>query len=523
MIQRLAVRFEHRARRHSSRLLPAAVALLLVASSCTSSIATQSTTTPAPSTSTTTTSAPATAATSTTPSRPLAAPTSTTSTTSTTIVGARPAATLGDVLFPDLGNAGIDVTHYDLALAWEPLTGVLTATATLDIEAASPLAEFHLDFSGFTIDDLSVNGTSEPFQRRAEDLDITPGLVIPAGTFRTKISYHGVPDAGKDTVGRPLGWLRTPKGAYTLAEPGGAHFWFPSNDHPSDKATYTFHIDVPDPLVAVANGRLTATTSVNGRHVFDYQAQEPMATYLVLVAIGSFRIVETTSATGLPLRSVEPLSWSTPGEYLPVTEKMIDFFSKRFGPYPFNSYGMLFTDSVPDLAMETQTLSMFSADDMHGQRGDDNSFLSHELAHQWFGDAISPVRWNDIWLNESFATYAEWLWTYRDDNDGLHQRAEDSRRTAASDRRQLGSTGHPHRDALFGRQVYDGGAIVLHALRLKVGDDQFFAILQTWFIRFRYRSAGTEDFITVVNEVTGQDLGPFLTQWLDDPKPPPFP
>jgi aminopeptidase N len=452
-------------------------------------------------------------------------PTSTlTPTTSTTVlVGGNPAATLGDVYYPELGNAGIDVTHVDLALAWQPTDGVLTGTATLDITAVEALASFHLDFTGLSIDTLNVNGQPATFSRALDDLAIVPASVIAPGPFQVTIGYGGKPEQGKDTVGRPLGWLRTNGGAYTLAEPGGAHYWFPSNDHPSDKATYDFHIDVPTPLTAVANGKLTGTTEGIGRRTFSYQANEPMATYLALVAIGQFRIVEKTSASGLPLRSVEPTFWSNEGEYLPITETMIDFFSQRFGPYPFESYGLLFTDSVRNLAMETQTISMFSAADMHGVRGDDQAFLAHELAHQWFGDAVSPIRWNDVWLNESFATYADWLWTFRDNPAGLEQLAEENRRSATEDRRVRGSTGNPKPEYLFGRQVYSGGAIVLHALRREVGDDRFFDILQTWFTRYRYKSAGTADFVAVATEIAQRDMAPFLAQWLDGDQLPPFP
>lgn len=455
-------------------------------------------------------------------SRPEANPPATPTTVA--IVGTDAAGGIGDAIFPGLGNAGIDVTHVDLRLAWSPTDNVLTATATLDIVALVPLSSFHLDFSGLVVDDLTVNGKAASGERAAGELTVRPAGPLAPGPFQVRVAYHGVPEQGADTVGRPLGWLPTPSGgAYTLAEPGGAHYWFPSNDHPSDKATYAFHIDVPDSLVAVANGQHLSTTQTSGRRTYNYQAAEPMASYLVLVAIGAYRIVEATSASGLPLRSVEPLSWSTPGEYLAVTGEMVDFFSERFGPYPFSSYGVLFADSVRNLAMETQTLSLFSAQDMHGVRGDDQSFLAHELAHQWFGDAVSPVRWNDVWLNESFATYADWLWTFRANPARLDQRAEENRRAAASDRATRGSTGHPNAASLFGRQVYGGGAIVLHALRQEVGDERFFAILQTWFTRFRYKSAGTEDFVAVASEVAQRDLGPFLTLWLDGSTLPPFP
>jgi aminopeptidase N len=458
------------------------------------------------------------------PSTAVASATTTVAPTTTTVlVGTAGEAGVGDLLYPGLGNGGIDVIHADLSLAWSPKSGTLTGTAVLQIEATKALTSFNLDFSGFQLDGVTVNGADAETNRQAGELTITPASVLPTGRFEIRVEYHGKPEHGLDTVGRPLGWLATAGGAYTLAEPGGASFWFPTNDHPSDKATYMLHVVVPEPLTAVANGHLVEVITVEGGRRFTYEAAEPMASYLVLVAIGTYSITEETTSTGLKLREVEPVWWPKKGEYLAVTAEMVEFYSGLFGPYPFDSYGVLLTDSVRDLAMETQTLSMFSAADMHGVRGDDEAFLAHELAHQWFGDAVSPIRWNDVWLNESFATYADWLWSYRDNPAGLDNLAEQNRRSAASDRATRGTTGHPRPASLFGRQVYNGGAIVLHALRREVGDEQFFTILQTWFTRYRYKSAGTEDFIAVASETVGRDLTEFLTLWLDGSTLPPFP
>jgi aminopeptidase N len=432
---------------------------------------------------------------------------------------------VGDPLYPRLGNGGYDMSHVDLDLRWEQHERTLTATTTIDLVVGdSSLDTFNLDFSGFTVDVVKVDGRVVAFDRVDDELVITPSQVLkPASAHKVAVSYHGSPGTTPDTGGRSLGWLVTPTGSYTLAEPNGAHFWFPCNDHPSDKATYSIRVDVASPLVAVANGTRVASSVEDGRSRATYEVADPIASYVVLVAVGPFATTERTSGTGLPLREVERESRPVRGEFLDITEEMLAFFEPKFGPFPFSSYGVLLTDSVRGLAMETATLSLFAEADMNGGRGNDESFLSHELGHQWFGDAVTLKRWGDIWLNESFATYAEWLWTYRSDPTGIEARAENARASAAADRRRGGTTGHPRPEFLFGRQVYDGGAIVLHALRREVGDDMFFKILQRWVATYRGMSVGTEDFVDLVSSTAGRDLAPFMSMWLDDISLPPFP
>jgi aminopeptidase N len=435
------------------------------------------------------------------------------------------AAGVGDPLYPKLGNGGYDMKHVDLDLRWEQEQRTLAATAVIEVTVGDQsLADFNLDFSGFTVDTVKVDNTLAAFSRRDDELEVTPSRALAAASTHTvTVSYHGVPGTTPDTSGRPLGWLVTPTGSYTLAEPDGAHFWFPCNDHPSDKATYTIHVDVAAPLTPIANGSLTATSEIDGRRRATYEVSDPIASYLVLVAVGPFATTERITSSGLPLREVERESRRVRGQFLGVTEQQIAFFEPKFGPFPFSSYGLLLTDSVRGLAMETATISLFSEADMNGGRGDDESFLSHELGHQWFGDAVTLKRWGDIWLNESFATYSEWLWSYRDDPAGLEARAENARASAASDRRVGGTTRNPKPAFLFGRQVYDGGAIVLHALRRELGDDAFFTLLQRWVATYRGKSAGTEDFVSLATTVARRDMGPFLATWLDDIALPPFP
>jgi aminopeptidase N len=193
---------------------------------------------------------------------------------------------------------------------------------------------------------------------------------------------------------------------------------------------------------------------------------------------------------------------------------MIDLFEALFGDYPFNSYGSIVDNDSVGYALETQTRPVYSGVAREGT-------VAHELAHQWFGNAVSPERWHSIWLNEGWATYAEWLWN---DHQGVESAQEAYNDWYAPDRTasywefQIGDPG-PH--GLFNGQVYDRGAATLHALRVEVGDDAFFAGARLWLERYNDSAATSEDFQAVYEEVSGEDLEWFFQIWLwDQVKPP---
>jgi aminopeptidase N len=423
---------------------------------------------------------------------------------------------VGDALYPTLGNGGYDVGHYDLQLSTDPATGALSGVATIDATAVADLRTFDLDFAGMTVDDISVNGTAATWTANDAELVITPSPPLSAGAaFRTAIRYHGVPSAEAiPSFGLPTGWIRTPGGSYTINEPDAGHTWFPSNDHPSDKATFTFHISVPNGTVAVANGVASPPVQNGDRTTWTWTMAQPMATYLTAVAIGDYAFRDATGPNGLPVRDAylrRDAAAVTP--CLDLGPQIIGFFESRFGPYPFDTAGLLVADSTPGLAMETQSRPLFSdADFAHGCPDD---LLSHELAHQWFGDAVSPARWQDVWLNEGFATYGQWLWSTKDDPTMMDRLAQQALAEVHRAGTPLPPVARPTVDTLFSDQVYDGGAAVLQQLRREVGDATFFAILRQWVVRYSGKSASTEDFMATASDVAGRDLVPFLAGLLE--------
>ena len=420
---------------------------------------------------------------------------------------------LGDSLFPLLGNPGIDVEHYDLHLDYDPSTEVLEATATLEIALTDHRDDIGLDAVGLDLERVAVDGHDVDVVAEPDKVLIPlPEGTASDGAVTVVIDYRVDVEARESDVGLPVGWFTTEGGSYVLNEPDGARTWMPCNDHPSDKATYDITISVPSGGTGVANGTLVSRATSGGDESWHWRESTPMATYLVLVATGDYELVEGIGPNGLPLTSAVLRSdLSTMQPFLDTIDDQIAWFEQWFGPYPLDGYGIAMTDGPGGLAMETQGRSLFSRDDfMSGELYETTELLlSHELVHQWFGDAVSPARWSDIWLNESFATYGEWMWLDHVGIQSLDAQAETSLRV-----RPQGSPADPPVDEMFGFNSYSGGAVVLHALRLTVGDDVFFDILREWVQRNVGTSRTTDDFIAMAESVSGRPLDEFFDTWL---------
>lgn len=421
---------------------------------------------------------------------------------------------VGDPLLPDLGNPGIDVLHYDVVLAYDPAHDRLDATVTLDIEITEERDELTLDAVDLDVAAVRVDGAAVGFDVDDPELRIRPPEPLePGSVVELEVDYSAAPESSRSPAGLPAGWFDTAGGSYVLNEPDGARTWLPSNDHPSDKATYRFEITVPAGLTAVANGRLVSSTERDGQVTWVWEMADPMATYVIQLLTGDYELLESTEPSGPALsHAVLRKDRERMQPYFDVTVEQLAFFVDLLGPYPFDSYGLAFADSFAGLAMEDQTRSLFSREDFTGQLGyTQHLLLAHELAHQWFGNAVTPAWWSDIWLNEAFATYMEWLWL---DEVGLVDLADEAE---ANLRRRDGvgaSTGSPDLEELFGYASYGGGAVVLHALRAELGDDDFFALLRAWVAQGMGESRTSDDFAALASSVAGRDLDAFFETWL---------
>lgn len=419
---------------------------------------------------------------------------------------------LGDTLYPTLGNAGYDVAHYTLSLSVDVAANRISGTAEIAATATQPLSAFNLDLRGMEVGSVRVNGAAAASARRGDELTVSPAAPLRAGAaFTVEVAYAGVPTAVRDASAGDLlvGWLRQSGGAYVASEPNGAMNWYPSNNHPSDKATYTFRISVPAGYEVAANGVLSGVTADRGAVTYEWRMRQPMATYLATVHINDYDVVTATAPSGVPIRNYFPAS--TPPSVRRMfdrTPAMMDYFETLIAPYPFDAYGaVLLTDEV-SWALETQTLSIFSAD---GPGRPDT--VAHELAHQWFGNSVTPARWQDIWLNEGFATYLSFMW-------GEHageSRVDDVMRAVYDlmRERELGPPGQvTDATRLFDQNVYLRGAYALHAFRREAGDAAFTRVLRAYYNRHQGGNATTDDFVALAAEIGGARAADALRAWL---------
>ncbi|MFC3743688.1 M1 family metallopeptidase [Paractinoplanes deccanensis] len=632
---------------------------------------------------------------------------------------------IGDPYFPDDGNGGYDVRHYDLAVGYQPGPGLLTGVATVTAAATQDLSAFDLDLDGLTVRSVDVNGARAAWTRQGGELVVTPARGLPSGSpFTVVVRYDGVPEPIDDPAIGVSGFLRTADGFTVAGEPHAAATWFPVNDHPADKASYTFHVTVPEGTQAVANGRSLGSTTSGGRTTWNWDAAEPMASYLATVTAGrlamttyqrdgitftdaidgnadrpkwsprtggrllysgpltgdtfyrrltrtvsvpaaggelsfwanldtsdtSYLFVEARTAgqddwTTLPDREGYMRRWAghlcdgtwpflahyvtrqadgscgptgTTGEWwadssynfgpddsvqlafdlaeyagkdieisvtyagqppaegedetrrlgvflddltvpgtatsfeddgdtldgwtatpagaswvstaaadVPTAGYLIKsslarqpeylrFFAKYFGPYPFREAGGIVTAADFGFALETQTRPTYSAGILYSQDFAD-AIVQHELAHQWFGNNVSLRRWNDIWLNEGFATYAPWLWSEKHGGHSAQETFDSLYGAFAPDDAfwnwPLTDPGPDHATLATDQR----GAMVLQVLRNRVGDATFFRILTAWGAKYRGGNATSADFETLAERVSGRDLTALFDAWLHQP------
>ncbi len=442
---------------------------------------------------------------------------------------------IGDPYFPLDGNGGYDVQHYDLDLEYEPETDLLTGVATLEAEALQDLSAFNLDLVGLEVHEITVDGGEATWTRDGQELTVTPEVVLNEGDpFTVAVSYDGVPETLDDAFG-VSGFMHTDDGAIVAGQPHGATSWFPANDHPRDAASVAVTATVPEGLEAISNGVLEDEQTEGGWTTWSWSAEEPMATYLVTLAIGEFDVreyeeggIQYWDALDPDLFTLDPdpgTEGPSAGEIaegsLARQPEVIDFLAETFGPYPFSASGGI-VDDLPEFqfALETQTRPIYSSafftDPVFG-----DLVVVHELAHQWTGDLLRIDLWRDIWLNEGFATYAEWLWLER---EGLSTAQTEFDAVAAGAPPEfweltIGDPGAAT-EKLFDIAVYYRGAMTLHALRTAVGDETFFAVIREWVDSQAGGTVTTEEFIDLAETESGQQLDELFTTWLYTPGKP---
>ncbi|MGC3002124.1 M1 family metallopeptidase [Streptomyces sp. G35A] len=439
---------------------------------------------------------------------------------------------IGDRLFPLLGNPGYDVTAYHIALDYPGRNDrPLQAVTTIDALVTADLDRINLDFAHGTVRSVEVDGVPAGFAGAGEDLVITPPDDLDAGR-RTRITVRHTSDpvAAGDREG---GWVRTADGLAMANQADAAHLVFPCNDHPSDKAVFTFRITVPDGHTVVANGLPTGVHRGRGVTTRTYRTRHPMATELAQVSIGRSTVLHRTGPHGLPLRDVVPTEHRDELEpWLARTPGQIAWMEGKVGRYPLETYGLLLADASTGFALETQTLSLFERDlftDPARPAWYVESIMVHELAHQWFGNSVGPRTWSDLWLNEGHATWYEALYAEEKAGKSLEARMKAAYASSDSWRAAGGPPAAPkapepgRSSDIFRPNVYAGAALVLYALRQEIGRTAFERLQRNWVGRHRDGTATTADFVRLASAVAGRDLTAFLDPWLHGARTPPMP
>ncbi len=421
-----------------------------------------------------------------------------------------------DNYLPQNGNRGYRVSRYELELSYKPASNRLAGRAVIIAVTTTVRPWFTLDLSqALTVSKVLVNGSkAAKFAHQQGKLAVTPQQKIPAGgVLEITVHYAGTPKPVRGPWGE-VGWEELTEGALVASQPNGAASWFPCDDHPSSKASYRISITTDSPFYALANGTLVGKQAKASQTTWVYEMAEPMASYLATIQIGNYRKYRV-GAVGepVPMHAVIPprLRANFDHDFARQPE-MMALFTEKFGPYPFDDYTVVVTDDELDIPIEAQGISTFGANHCDGKRGSER-LVAHELAHQWFGNSLTLKQWQDIWLHEGFACYAEWIWSEASGGATADQLARAARANLARQPQDI-VVGDPGPKDMFDDRVYKRGALTLHALRLELRDHLFFELIREWTARYRHSSVTTEEFVDLAGHYSVTPLRALFAIWL---------
>jgi aminopeptidase N len=429
---------------------------------------------------------------------------------------------LEDSVYPQVGDPGVDALHYDLDLGWDARHEVLTGKETLLFRAARTGPHFQLDLEHqLTVSHVWLDGKPVPFTHQAKNLVVDAAVTV-GDRHVLELTYSGTPEPVKAPTDRgdftTTGWTTQGDGSiWTMQEPYGAYSWYAVNDQPSDKAFYDFRINAPGGMVGVANGELRSRQKTGGRTVTRWRLPEPAASYLITIAIGHYTRTSDTGPHGLPITYWTPTGRDDLIKGLRYTPKAIAYLESKVGRYPFPTLGVLLVPSQS--AMETQSMITLGVGDYTLSR----DVLVHELAHQWYGDEVTPNDWSDLWMNEGMATYlAEANWT------GSHEagtRTSILKRWATfvgGMRAQYGPPAHYKPMSFAEGNAYYIPALMWDTIRQRLGDRAFWRIAAQWPKAHRFTSQDRHVVAAWWSKKSGRDLRPLFHRWLLGPTEPPF-
>ncbi len=410
---------------------------------------------------------------------------------------------------------GFDVQSYAITLSINQAAHTVSGNVLATVLAEENLSSLQYELVGLSVSSVLVNGSPAAYTH--SDGVINIGLNIQSGqTFSTQVFYSGSPQLSNDLY--HIGMIFSSNTVFTISDPDAARYWWPCYDHPWDKAVVDLAITLRSDWKVAANGlRTQIVDNGDGTSTTHWEGQHPMTTYLVCITCGPYQEINQT-AGALPIQNfVMQNQYNNALTDLANVPEMIDYFSSVFGPYPFEKYGHAVVSMSTYGAMEHQTMTTLGNYIINGT-GSYEPTIAHELAHQWYGNAVSFLTFKDVWLSEGFATYSEHLWT-------------DHRFGWASAVAYLAANFHqyylnweasngpqtiynPAFNSYFAPTSYEKAASVLHMLRLKLGNANFFQLLNQWFTANSGGNVVTAEFQALAEQIGGIDLDQFFHQWV---------
>jgi len=412
---------------------------------------------------------------------------------------------------------GFDIQKYTITLSISQDPDFISGNVLAEVLATETLPTISYNLVGLTVSQVLVNGESATYTHQSGLLEITVGATA-AETFTTQVFYSGSPQLSGDVYN--VGMYFRPGSIFTISDPDAGRYWWPCYDHPWDKAIVDLIITMRSDWKVAANGlRESVTDHGDGTATTIWRGYHPMTTYLVCITASNYVEIPQTALQGdLPI-----LNFVTQSQYnnaladFDDLPDMVDYFSEIFGPYPFEKYGNATVAISTFAAMEHQTMTTLGNYIITGN-GTYSLVIAHELAHQWYGNAVSFLDFADVWLSEGFATYSEHLWM--DKTQGWQAACD----YVASSYHQYylswenasnpATIYDPAFNYYFYPPSYEKAASVLHMLRLKLGNDLFFELMQEYFETYKYSNAITAEFQAVAEDLSGEDLQQFFAQWI---------
>jgi len=420
----------------------------------------------------------------------------------------------------NLNTGNYDVNHQTLNVTVNPAVHYIAGSVTTTFTAVEDMATITFDLTNaLTVSTATINGTALTFTQHTQEVIITLPQTITAGTAATIIiTYEGAPpSSGLDSFvtsthnGAPILW--------TLSEPYGAKDWWPCKQDLNDKIEgIDVYITAPSQYVSVSNGvEQSAVNNGNGTKTTHFTHNYPIPAYLVAIAVSNYSVFTQTAGTApntFPIVNyVYPENLGLARIQIAQTLPIMNFYEEKFETYPFHTEKYGHAQCGFGGGMEHTTVSFMG--------GFNRDLIAHELAHQWFGDKVTCGSWQDIWLNEGFATYLTGLMTeHLDGNTSFTQWKRNNIENITS--LPTGSVYIPAADTLSvdrvfsSRLTYNKGAMVLHMLRFKLGDVQFFQGVKNYLAdeNLAYGYAKTPDFIAHMESISDTDLTEFFADWV---------